>query len=322
LRRFTFTSALCALSGCASAPDLPPAPVIDSYQPSTQQAELAEVRAAVAPYRDIEGAKRNGWKPFGGDGPLMGQHWYSKVGADYVHGDELDFSRPSNLMYTKIGDAMVLTGVAFVVRLAPGEPLPEGFAGDEDRWHVHDVVAAIEAATEDRPVLGWLAGWWLDAHYRSKGDNRSRLAMVHAWVTLPNPDGVFADYNRVIPYLKLALPDLYAQGASEAAARGLSLATEDGCRNQLRGQLWLADASRAQEERLMQTCESAATSLRTALNADKAAINEAGERAWTLFDRAYQAELTVEQKRRIASVTEHHAHGHGGADDDGHPTPR
>jgi len=31
------------------------------------------------------------------------------------------------------------------------------------------------------------------------GDNRGRVATVHAGVTLPNPDGIFADTNRTAP---------------------------------------------------------------------------------------------------------------------------
>ena len=298
---------LALAAGCASAPSPTPR-LIDSYQPRTREAQIAEVRAALARYRDIEVAKREGWKPFGDDGPLMGQHWHQQGGPDYVHGDTLDFSRPSNLMYTRINGEMVLTGAAFAVRIGSHEPVPEGFAGDEDRWHVHDMVAAVGAATEDRPFLGWLAKGWLDANYRSKGDQRGRLAMVHTWVTLPNPDGVFADYNRLIPYLALGLPASFADGASEAAARGLALATERGCERLLDGRLWIANASRAQKRRLLQSCESAARSLRPAFSAGKVAINEAGERAWSEFDRVYQAELTPDQKRRIEAMTEHRSH--------------
>lgn len=91
----------------------------------------------------------------------------------------MDFRRPNNLMYTDIGGEKRSTGVAYVVRIGDGESVPEGFVGHSDRWHVDDFVRAIEAATEERPLLGWIANWWLDRNYRSKGDNRGRLAMVH-----------------------------------------------------------------------------------------------------------------------------------------------
>ena len=48
---------------------------------------------------------------------------------------------------------------------------------------------------------------WLNNKCPSKGDNRRRLAMAHVWVTMPNPDSVFADFNRTLPYVKLGLPD-------------------------------------------------------------------------------------------------------------------
>jgi hypothetical protein len=295
-----------AMASCAASPPAPPP--IDSYTPATVSEQLAEVGNAIRKYDDIAVAKREGWKPFGGDEPLMGQHWYDPNGPDYVHGDAIDFTRPSNLMYTRIGDRQVLTGVAFVVRIGPGEPLPAGFAGDDDLWHVHDVEAAVGAATEDRPVLGWIANWWLDANYRSKGDDRARLAMVHAWVTLPNPDGVFAHYNRLVPYLQAGVPPSFADGGSEAAARGLALVPENGCENAVGGRLWIANATREQKRRLMITCESAASSLRSALPSDKDQVNAAAERAWTQFQQVYVAELTDDQKRRIAALTEHGSH--------------
>lgn len=267
------------------------------------------MRVAVRKYRDFSVAEREGWKPFGGDEPLMGIH-YSGPAPDYVHGDQLDFSQPNNLMYTDIDGEKVLTGVAFVVRIGEGEPVPEGFAGHQDRWHVHDFVRAIEAATEERPLLGWIANWWLDRNYRSKGDERGRLAMVHVWVALDNPDGIFADYNRTVPYAKLGLPDSYWQGASESAARGLNLATPGGC-EAIDGTLWIATVSRDQERALKRACEQAADDVRRSLRSDrKSEINRAGERAWRRFDDAWDAILTAEQKARVAAMSEHGSDGH------------
>lgn len=133
-------------------------------------------------------------------------------------------------MYTDAGGRRVLTGVTFNVRLADGEALPQGFAGNADRWHVQDMLRAIGAVLKDRPILRWLANGWIDANHRNKGDDRGRIAMAHVWVTLPNPDGIFADSNRTVPYLKMQLPASFATGASEAAARGVDFATPNGCR--------------------------------------------------------------------------------------------
>jgi hypothetical protein len=293
----------------------PRAPLIDDYRPATLDAQLEELRAAIDRYRDFAVAEREGWKPFGDDEPLMGRHYYNESAPDYVAGDPLDFSRPNNLMYTEIDGEQVLTGVAFVVRLAEGEPVPEGFAGNMDRWHVHDFIEAIAAATEERPLLGWIANWWLDENYRNKDDDRGRLAMVHAWVTMENPDGMFADYNRTIPYRKLGLQESYWQGASEEAARGLNLATTSGC-EAISGTLWIATVDREQERTLKSACARAGGSVRAALaRGEKAAVNAAGERAWADFDAVWERVLTSEQKARVDAMSEHGADGH---DDDPH----
>jgi hypothetical protein len=282
------------------------------------QVQLAHVEAAVQRYRDFEVAKREGWKAFGGDEPLMGQHWYHPKGPDYQSSAaRLDFARPSNLMYTEIGGRIVLTGVSFNVRLAPGERLPQGFAGSADTWHVHDFEKAIAAATETRPLLRWLAQSWIDANYRNKGDDRGRVAMVHAWVTLPNPDGVFADHNRTVPYLKLGLPAAWASGASKEAARGLHLATVRGCADTVDGAIWIADTGRAKAKALRQACAEAAAHVREGLaTRDPRQVNAMAEHGWAIFTQARDRLLTPEQKARIAALTEHgaeasaHAHHH------------
>jgi hypothetical protein len=106
----------------------PAAPVVQPVPKAAPnallEAQLAQLRAATARYHDFEVARREGWKKFGGDGPLMGEHWYlpkERGGVDYLSGHPIDFRRPSNLMYTAIGGKRVLTGVTFNVRLALGE---------------------------------------------------------------------------------------------------------------------------------------------------------------------------------------------------------
>jgi hypothetical protein len=62
------------------------------------EAELARVAAAVERYSDQDVAKAEGWRPFGGDEPLMGRHWNHPEGPDHVSGLPLDLTRPSNLI--------------------------------------------------------------------------------------------------------------------------------------------------------------------------------------------------------------------------------
>lgn len=283
------------LIASAVAPPLPP----------LAQTQVQIIWSATARYTDFAVAKREGWTKFGGDSPLMGEHWSlppARGGVDYQRGQPLDFRRPSNLMYTTIAGRRVLTGVSFNVRLAPGEMPPEGFSGSADRWHVHDFRGAVEAATRERPVLGWLARGWLDRNWGS----RARVAMVHVWTgPIPNPDGPFADHNRAIPYAKLGLPLTFADGASEAAARGLNLATPKGCTESIDGALWVANAERS-KGRLHAACRAAVEHLRPALASREATrINAMAEHAWAMFDGVWTRTLTPEQRARIAAITEH-----------------
>lgn len=270
----------------------------------TRQAEA--VRRATERYRDFENAKRDGYARFGGEAPLMGEHWYRKGVKEPPEGTPLDLEHPGTLQYAVIDGRRVLVGVAFSTRLRPGEPLPEGFAGPDDHWHQHDLVKAVSAGTEDRPVLRWLANRWIEGA-RKKGDDRSMLTMAHAWVWLDNPDGLFAMHHRVVPYLKAGLPASYAAGASEAAARGLDLATDGGCKRALEGELWMAHASRAQRRALFDACKAAARQVRSTLEAPSAsaqAVNATAESAWEGVERARRATYTERQLERIGSVTE------------------
>src|SRR3954471_14888194 len=116
------------------------------------RAQVEAVRSATARYRDHANAVKDGFRLVGQEGPLMGEHWYRR---DLV-GQALDLRHPSTLQYANVGGRKVLVGVAYSVYRRPGEPLPEGFAGAEDHWHVHDIARLASAATIDRPVLHWL----------------------------------------------------------------------------------------------------------------------------------------------------------------------
>lgn len=299
--------ALLAAPAAAQAHDhhhAPPARV------DTQaQRELDTLNRAVERYRDVRVAEREGWSPSPlgrEDSPLMGEHWVRKRARENRLGEPLDFAEPTNLQYAWVGGRRELVGVSFVVRIAPGDPLPEGFTGSADHWHVHDMERALQAATEERPFLRWLTNAWLDREYRSKGDDRSRLAMVHAWVTTPSPDGVFSMHNRAIPYLRVGLPTSFAEGGSEAAALGVNLASEGGCANSLGGMLWIANAGKAQKRVLEAKCARAAARVRAVLpGRDKRAVNAAGEAAWAELEAAKRATLSPDQLRRMAAVTEH-----------------
>jgi len=275
-------------------------------QPAALDAQLAALRAGIARYADFEVAQREGWKKFGVDGPLVGEHWYLPVrrgAVDYRAGQPIDFARPSSLMYSDIGGKRVLTGVTFNVRIGDGEPVPQGFAGDGDTWHVHDFRAFFAAALQGRPMAQRFAQAIIDDRW----GGRQRLAMIHVWAgSIPNPDGVFAHYNRLVPYRKLGLPDSFADGAGIAAARGLNLATKHGCAVQIDGAARMAGVAADSKARLHKACAAAAAHVREGLGAGtRAEVNAMAEHGWAMFDAAWNRELTAGQKARIAAITEH-----------------
>ena len=110
--------------------------------------QVAALRAATARYRDHANAVRDGYRLFGQEGPVMGEHWFRR---DLV-GRPLDLTQPSTLQYATIDGQKVLVGVAYTVYRRPGDPVPEGFAGSADGWHTHDVAQLATAATADRPA--------------------------------------------------------------------------------------------------------------------------------------------------------------------------
>ena len=290
-------SAILAFAGSAALP--PPA-----------DAELSAVHEASMRYTDFQVSREERWAKFGPDTPLIGEHWSlarSRGGVDYVHGRPLDFRRPNNLLYTFIRGKRVLTGVAFVVRISPDEPIPEGFSGSADQWHVHDIPKAIRAALQDRPLLRALAGIAVPKHYLGKGDGRGRQAMLHVWTgAIPNPDGPFAHYNRAIPYAKLGLPLSFAEDASLSAARGLQLATVNGCSDGIDRELWIANASVATTRAIKHACAAAAEHVKLGLSSgDRSETNAMAEHGWAMFDAAWNRSLTPAQLARIKTMTEH-----------------
>lgn len=266
-------------------------------------AQIDAARQSVAAYQDFNAARRAGWRPFGDHAPLMGQHYFDPSNPDYISGEALDPRRPSNLLYAEIGGRQVLVSVAYNYRISDSEPLPSGFAGGSDVWHVHDVARFAQAVTLDRPLLRWAADRFLTPEFESAdGVRRERLAMVHLW-TIPNPDGPFASHNRLLPYLQLGLPQDWVNGASKEAALGLALATPDGCEMEIDPGAWIANVDRGTQRRLHDACDQAAEYVRARLG-DRQSANAAGEAAWRAFDDIRNDALTPAQLMRIAAIVE------------------
>jgi hypothetical protein len=261
------------------------------------RAQIEAVRAATERYRDHANAVRDGFRLFGQESPLMGEHWYRR---DLV-GESLDLRHPSTLQYANVGGRKVLVGVAYSIYRRPGEPLPEGFAGADDHWHTHDIARLASAATEDRPVLHWLVQRRIEKGKLGPG-GRTLLTMVHAWVWSDNPDGTFALQQRALPYLRAGLPAAWAARGDTASAEGIQLLAPGACRGEVARTDKLARLDRAQERSLASACEQHAARLRTLVGADADAANAAAAHAWAGYLVSRGRILRPEQAARIHTV--------------------
>ena len=268
-------------------------------------AQLEAVRAATERFRDHDVALAEGYELVGGDGPLMGEHWVRRDMTDRP----FDMYKPSTLQYLKIEDEYVLTGVAYTVYRGTDEPLPDGFAGDADVWHLHDMMKISMTATEDRPLLRWITERRI-AHGRTRWDQeRPELTMVHAWTWLNNPDGVFAQEHRLIPYVRLGLPEAWGTGASADAAYGVALLGDEACGLEVRKTNFIAGTGWRQRRALTIACSDAEAAVYDALSdvdpsdeteAAGEALNAVAQEAWQGYVERRAEILTAEQLARLA----------------------
>jgi hypothetical protein len=285
-------------------------PVDPAEYPPELFEQLEAVRAATERFRDHGVAVAEGYEPVGGDGPLMGEHWVRRELVDRP----FDIASPSTLQYLKVDGEYVLTGVAYTMYRAPDEPLPEGFAGDADAWHLHDMHKIAMTATEGRPLLRWITERRIAGGRTQWDAERPELTMVHAWTWLDNPDGVFAQEHRLIPYVRLGLPEAWGIEVTVDAASGVALLGEGACALEVRKVGFLAGASRQQRRELSAACDAATASVRAALDsADTSEMSEAGgrglnaaaEQAWRSYLARRAEILTEEQIARLAAAIEH-----------------
>ncbi len=267
------------------------------------QSQIAEVKRAVAPYNDIAVARRDGWRKATGHVPLMGEHWSRRDNTpDYTSPDQIDFSRPTNLMYAEINGRRQLLAVAYVVRIAEGEPLPQGFAGSADRWHVHNVNQILAAQADVRPFLARVGERWVNRVMAP--DGKRRLAMVHVWIAGQNPFGTFENFDPRLPYWRLGLEPADYGRVSFETAKGMALAHRDGCRNELNGDLFLGAVSAQTRRTLMATCRSVARQVRARLDWEPNRLNRFAEAAWLTLEARTQSTLTPGEQARIDAMVE------------------
>lgn len=163
-------------------------------------------REGTRKYRDRTIAIADGYRLIGRDFPAMGEHW---IRVSLLFDGEFHASRPEVLNYVVIDGKPELVGVGYAVALLAGEHVPDGPAGPH-AWHDHSRTIYEETVLPHH-------------HTASHEDRGPRLAMLHAWVWSPNPDGVFAADNWSIPFLRVGQQP--PANAPRAAAKALSLAT-------------------------------------------------------------------------------------------------
>jgi hypothetical protein len=298
--------ALSFVSGAISATT--PRSTISAEQDSTQpvlEQQLRAAREATAAYQDLEVARRAGYLRFriGTDAPLMGEHWVNRKLLD----QPVDLNHPAVLQYIRVGDRRVLVGVAYGRWQRRGDPLPEGFAGDSDRWHVHDMPRLVQQLTRH---ASWYVRWAAERRLQSGAvggpDGRTQLAMLHVWLWSDNPDGIFANRNPALPYLRAGLPAEWARSGGYAAARGIQLLAPDGCSEGVARMGHLIGIDRTQEEALAASCAQAARVVAAARERGFSAdtLNAVAAQAWRAHARQALATLTPDQRQELAHLVD------------------
>jgi hypothetical protein len=183
--------------------------------PADLDAFVATVRAATERYRDRSVAIADGYRRIGPDFPSMGEHW---VSIPLVVRGEVDPRHPPILEYVTVAGAPVLAGVAYTQLVLDGPPralLP----APASAWHYH-----AGSVDEESFILGHAGS--------AQGAEPAlgpRIAVLHAWLWLENPAGLFATDNWALPWHRLDIAP--PAGSGEATPAGLVAALATGGRD-------------------------------------------------------------------------------------------
>ena len=153
--------------------------------------QLDTARDAIEKYRDVEVALAEGYAQVGGDVPNMGAHF---VNQERVEDGVFDPSRPEILLYSRdVTRNWQLVGTAFILPTQDfGHEHPEAFAGPLDNWHVHYSLC--------RGSSGGFTSTTREECDVQRGDWISSFGwMIHAYVIVDNPLGVFHMWNPKVP---------------------------------------------------------------------------------------------------------------------------
>jgi hypothetical protein len=244
------------------------APTLSAREPGVAEF-VARAREGTARYRDQQAAIDAGFRRVGVDFPAMGEHW---VSLQRVMADSFDATTPSVLTYVRVDGVPTLAGVAYTALLDPGEALP-AFATAKPFWHEHNGTVVEEsfppAEHTDPPDAG-------EAH----------LAILHAWVWIDNPDGVFTTDNWSLPYARAGVQAPRVGAAELAAALSLGTGGADYYLLAARNAGRLSDGEALSAERLLRA------------EASRIAAHVACMRARHALDPAEEREL-VERWRAL-----------------------
>ncbi len=149
---------------------------------------LEQARLAAEGYRDPDAATLAGYRLLGPDFPGMGHHW---INNRYLREGTVDPGKPPVLTYLQVEGKLVLTGVAFAVAVQSKDDLPA--FPSPGAWHTHH-------GTVDEETL-----IFNPASGRHGNTNGWKLAMLHAWIFVENPAGVFAQNNWTLPFYRTGM---------------------------------------------------------------------------------------------------------------------
>lgn len=153
--------------------------------------QLDRIKSATERYRNFDLARINGYKQSTEQIPNMGAHF---LNTSLVIDGVFDPEKPEILLYAKNDeDDWELVGISFVQPAdLVGFEHPEIFEGPLDNWHVHYELCTGDkirshSSTEQECIDD--GGDWVPAYGW----------MIHAWVWVDNPMGVFSMWNPNVP---------------------------------------------------------------------------------------------------------------------------
>jgi hypothetical protein len=177
---------------------------VAGFAPAQDELGFVErARAGTEKYRDQSAAVIDGYRRIGRDFPAMGEHW---IRINLLFDGKIEAEHPEFLTYIQVLGKPRLLGTAYALPLLPGESSPDFPV--RAAWHDHF------RTVEDETILP-------HHHLSANAANLPRLAMLHAWIWAPNPDGMFAADNWAIPYMRLGIEPPVNQPRSAALVLSL-----------------------------------------------------------------------------------------------------